>query len=106
MFAYQPTFSMLELKKDNDTDYVIRWKWKDLFKLKMFPLHGAFLPNIKYFEYKIGIQFNNTPLVAEQNNYMNKWWKLTSSMTDDWPTNLLKNLKKTIAWLGQKILQK
>ena len=26
MFAYQPTFSMLELKKDKDTDYVIRWK--------------------------------------------------------------------------------
>ena len=25
------------------------------------------LPNIKYFEYKIGIQFNNTALVIEQN---------------------------------------
>ena len=106
MFAYQPTYSMLELKKDKDTDYVIRWKWKGLFKLEIFPLHGAFLPNIKYFEYKIGIQFNNTPLVAEQINYMNKLWKLTSSMTDDWLTNLLNNLKKIIACLRQIKLPK
>ena len=27
------------------------------------------MPNIKYFKFKIGIQFNNTPLVAEENNY-------------------------------------
>ena len=26
----------------------------------------------KYFEYKIGLQFNNTPLVVEQNNYARK----------------------------------
>ena len=31
-----------------------------------------FLPNKKRFGYKIGIQFNNTPLVAEQNNYASK----------------------------------
>ena len=32
----------------------------------------AFLPNIKYFGCKIGIKFNNTPLVVEQNNYKTK----------------------------------
>ena len=30
------------------------------------------LPNIKYFVPKIAIQFNNTPLVVEQNNYATK----------------------------------
>ena len=32
----------------------------------------AFLPNIKYFGCKVGIKFNNTPLVVEQNNYKTK----------------------------------
>ena len=35
-------------------------------------LHGAILPNIKYFRKKIGIQFNSTPLVIEQNIYTTK----------------------------------
>ena len=30
------------------------------------------LPNVKNFEYKIGIQFNNTLLVIEQNNYASR----------------------------------
>ena len=42
--------------------YVINW----LKKLKLLPLHGSFLPNIKYFGYKIGIQFNKAPLVVKQ----------------------------------------
>ena len=29
----------------------------------------AFLPNVKYFRKIIGIQFNSTPLIIEQNNY-------------------------------------
>ena len=45
---------------------------RGLFKSKLLPLNGAFLPNIKYFGYKIGIQLNNTPLVVEQNNYTTK----------------------------------
>ena len=61
---------MLELKNDKGTDYVIGWKSKDLFKSKLLPLHGAFLPSVKYFEYKIGTQFNNNPFIVEQNNYM------------------------------------
>ena len=39
---------------------------------KLFSCHGAFLPDIKHFEYKIGIQFNNTALVVEQLNYATK----------------------------------
>ena len=43
---------MLELEKDKGTDYVIGWKLKGLFKSKLLPLHGAFLPNIKYLDTK------------------------------------------------------
>ena len=57
------------LKDDKGTDYVIGWKSKGLFKCKLVPLHGAFLSNIKYFGYKIGIQFNNIHLDVEQKNY-------------------------------------
>ena len=38
----------------------------------VLPLLGAFLPNTKFFGYKIGIQFNSSPLVVEQNNYATK----------------------------------
>ena len=72
MFVSQPTFSTLELKKDKGNKYVIGWKSKVLFKSKHFPLHGAFLANIIFFGYKIGIQFNNNPLAAEENNYATK----------------------------------
>ena len=36
--------------------------WSEIrrFESKFLPLHGAFLPNIKYFGYKIGIYINNT----------------------------------------------
>ena len=34
--------------------------------------HGPFLPTIKHFGYKVGIEFNNTLLVAGQNNYTTK----------------------------------
>ena len=51
---------------------MVGWKSKGLLKSKLPPLHGASLPNIKYFGYKIGLKFNKTPLVAEQNNYANK----------------------------------
>ena len=71
MFVYHQKLSTLELKKDKGTKYVIGWKSKGLFQSKLFPLH-AFLPKIKYFGYKIGIQFNNSPLVVQENNYATK----------------------------------
>ena len=39
-----------------------------MLKSRLLPL----LPDIKNFGYKIEIQCNSTPLVAEQNNYINK----------------------------------
>ena len=42
------------------------------FKSKLLPLHGALLPSIKCFGYKIGIQLNNSPLIEEQNIYVTK----------------------------------
>ena len=67
MFVYQPKFKMSELKKDKNINYAIGWKSKVLFNSKLLPLHGAYLPNITHFWYKIGIQFYDTPLVVEQN---------------------------------------
>ena len=52
IFVYQPTLNRLELLVGNQKVY-----------LKLLPLHVAFLPNIKNFGIKIGIQFNCTPLV-------------------------------------------
>ena len=63
MFVYQSTFNMLELKIDKCIEYNTGWKSEGLFGIKLLPLHGAFLPNVKQFGCKIGIQFNNTFLV-------------------------------------------
>ena len=63
---------MLELKTNKGTEYIIGWKSKGVYNSKLIALHGAFLPNIKYFKKKIEIQFNNTPLVIEQNSYTSK----------------------------------
>ena len=71
MFVSQLTFSTLELKSQG-TKYVIGWKLKVLFDSKLLLLHGAFVCNIKYFGCKIGIQFNNSLLVEEQNNCTTK----------------------------------
>ena len=72
IFDYLPTFNVLELKKDKCTEYIIGWNSKGLYNSKLMALHGAILPNIKYFRKKIGIQFNSTPLVIEQNIYTTK----------------------------------
>ena len=47
MFAYQPTFNMLQLKTDKSTEYIAGWKSKGIFEWKIFLLHGAFMPNAK-----------------------------------------------------------
>ena len=57
------------MKIDKGSESGITWKSKFLFESKLFPLHGAFLLNVKWFGYKIGIQFNNNPLVAEQKSH-------------------------------------
>ena len=71
MFVYQPTLNTPELETGEGTDN-IGWKSKGVYNSELVTLHGAFFPNIKYFTRKIGMQFNNAPLVVEQNNYPKK----------------------------------
>ena len=71
MFVYQPTLNTPELETEKGTDH-IRWKSKGVYNSELVTLHGAFLPNIKYLTRRIGMQFNNAPLVVEQNNYQEK----------------------------------
>ena len=74
------------LKVEKGTDYVIGWKSKEVYNSKLVTSHGAFLPNIKYFTRKIGIKFNNTPLLIEQNNYTTKTVNVYIVYDpDDWP---------------------
>ena len=35
MFVYQPTFNVLELKIDKDTEYIIGWKSKGVYNSKL-----------------------------------------------------------------------
>ena len=51
---------------------------------------------MKYFGYKIGVQFNNTPLLVQKNNYMIE--TLHSYIVYDlenWPIILLRNVTLT-----------
>ena len=74
------------------TCYVIGWKSKGLFKSYLLPLHAAFLPKIKYFGNKIGIEFNNTLLFVEQNNYTTKIVNAYIVYNlDNWPNSPLRN---------------
>ena len=68
MFVYQRTFNVLELIIGKGTKYIIGWKSKGLYNSKPMALHSSFLPNVEYFENKVGIQFNNTSLVIERIN--------------------------------------
>ena len=54
------------------TEYIISWKSNGVHHSKLIALLSTFLFNIKYFEYKTGMQFDNTPLVVERNNYKMK----------------------------------
>ena len=56
---------MCYLKIGKGTEYIIGQKSKGLYNSKLIKLHSAFLPKVKYFGNKIGIQFNHTPLVME-----------------------------------------
>ena len=66
-------------------------------------MRGALLPNIKYFGNKIGIQFNNTPIVIEQNNYTSTVvYVYIVSDLDNWPKIPPQNfsLKKIFTLFG------
>ena len=92
MFLYQPTFNVLEFKNSKSTEYIISWKSKGMFNSKLITLYGAFLPHRKYFKNKIGIQFNSTSSVIEQNNYTTKIVNVYIIYDlDNWAKNLLRN---------------
>ena len=81
---------MLDLKIDNGTEYITDWKSKGLSELKLLPLHGAFIRNVKRFGYIIGIQINNTPLVIDQNNFTTKIMNAYITFDlDNWPKKFL-----------------
>ena len=42
IFVYQPAFNVLELKKDQDTDYILSWKSNGVYTSKLKQLHTAF----------------------------------------------------------------
>ena len=93
MFVCQPTLNFKESKKDKDTKYVISWKSKGIYTSKLTPLSTAFLHNVRLFGYKIGIQFNKSVLVVEQNNYATKIVNAYIVYNlDDWPKFLLNNV--------------
>ena len=71
---------------------MISWKSKGIYNSKLKALHGAFLPNVKYFGNKIGIQFNNTLLIIEQNNYVTRIVNIYIVYDlENWPKNSLRN---------------
>ena len=83
---------MLKLKPDKVNDYITDWKSKGVYNSKFVKLPEGFLPYIKYFGYKIGIQFNNTPLVIEENNYKTKILNVYIVYgLYNWPKILLRN---------------
>ena len=42
---------------------LIIWKSTGLHNSKLKALRGAFVPNVKYYGTKMGLQFNNTPKI-------------------------------------------
>ena len=92
MFVYQPIFNKLQLKEDKCTN-VTGWKSKAVYTVKPTPLSTAFLHDINVSGYRIGIQFDTSVLVVEQNNQATK---LVNAYIvydlDTWPKIPLNNL--------------
>ena len=85
---------MLELKKDEGTDYVLRSKSKGVFNSKLKPLCTDFMCRIKLSEYRMGIKFDKDPLAVEQNNYTSKIVNVYIVYSlDAWPRNSTNNFK-------------
>ena len=70
------------------------WKSKGVYTSKLTPFYTAFLHNTKLSVYKIGIQFNKSVLVVEQNNYVTKIANAYIVYDlDGWPKIPLNNFK-------------
>ena len=65
------------------------------------------MPNIKRFGYKIGIKFNNTPLVMDKNNFTTK---MVSAYIvydiDNWPEIRIRNFTLKNCLYGATSLEK
>ena len=53
MMVCQPKLDTLQLKKDKGTDYVLKWKSKELCTSNLKPLYNAFLHSIKLSGYRM-----------------------------------------------------
>ena len=82
------------LKEDKCIDYVIGWKSKEVYFSKLTPLYTGFLHSIELSGYRIRIQFDNSVLVADQNNYATEIVNAYIVYDlNDWPKNPNRNLK-------------
>ena len=72
MFIYQLILITSDLRDNKSTEYVIASKSETLFKSWLGLFYKDFVPGIKCFGYKIGIQFSITAVVAKENNYLAK----------------------------------
>ena len=68
MFVYHPKLPLTKYQNTN-TEYITRWRSRGVYIPDRVPIKNDSLPNIKYFKYKIGIQFTYTPFVTDQVNY-------------------------------------
>ena len=96
-FVYQPTFITLK-HKITSSEYIVSWKSKGQLEIN-------FLSSIKYLERKkIGILFNNAPIVSEQNKGTTKNVNVyIVHDLDNWPNNPLRNFSLKIVSLERLI---
>ena len=93
MFVYQPTLNILQIKYEMTFENVISWKSKRINTTNLKPLHGAFLPQLRYDARKICVHVTKSPLVVEQNNHSTKIINAYIVYDlNDWPKVLLRNV--------------
>ena len=99
-FVYQLGFRVIKYYNTR-TGYIIIWRSKGVYNTKLIPIKNDYFPNIKYFEHKIEIRFNYTPLIVEQNSYTTKTVNVYIVYDlDDSPENSNQKLynKKLFVW--------
>ena len=79
MFAYQATLSAIKYHNTR-TEYVISWRSKGFYIIKFTPINNDLSPNILYFNRKIALQFDFTPLIVNQTITQQKLRLFTSGM--------------------------
>ena len=88
IFDYQPSFNMLSVKRKQRHWICYRLEMKGLYSPGLISLYTVFLHNIKRFGYKIGIEFNKSVSIFEQNNCLTKIAYIVYDLIN-WPRNLL-----------------